>query len=215
VNALDLSVLSHPLAKVKVSDLRNTLTRAEQFRKSLNDLTTILAIYATQDLETIRNEVETPLERTEGHILKGDIALAPVLRAGLGMVDSFLNLIPTAVVSHIGLERDEQSLEPRVYYSGSQLRGISRCYVLDPMLATGGSAVEACSIVKQWDVNQIVYIGIIGTTEGIDNLSRAHPDIQIHLAAVDETLNDLGYISPGLGDAGDRQYGAPNANNET
>ena len=151
---MNISLLSHPIAAVKIADLRNTLTQGEQFRKVLSDLTTILAIYATQDLEITRNEIETPLEGTNGYMLKGNIAVAPVLRAGLGMVDSFLNLVPTAVVSHIGLARDEQSLEPSVYYSGSGLKGISRCYVLDPMLATGGSAVEACSIVKKWDVKQ-------------------------------------------------------------
>jgi uracil phosphoribosyltransferase len=152
--------------------------------------------------------METPLRSMEGASLKDKIGLVPILRAGLGMVEGVWELIPNAEVWHIGLYRDEKTLKPVQYYNKLPLEPtVSVCLILDPMLATGGSATACADLLKQWGVKKIKFVGIIGAPEGIALLQKNHPDIPIHLAAVDERLNERGYIVPGLGDAGDRQFG--------
>jgi uracil phosphoribosyltransferase len=152
--------------------------------------------------------VETPLTSTEGFELKAKIGLVPILRAGLGMVEGVWELMPSAEVWHIGLYRDEKTLKPIEYYNKLPIEPtVSVCLVLDPMLATGGSAVATIDILKRWGVTKIKFVGLIGAPEGIARLQEHHPEVPIHLAAIDERLNDIGYILPGLGDAGDRQFG--------
>jgi len=168
----------------------------------------LLAYEATADLLTVPREVETPLTRTTGVELKEKIGLVPILRAGLGMVEGFWELMPTAEVWHIGLYRDERTLKPVEYYNKLPVEPtVSVSIILDPMLATGGSATATAEVLKRWGVRKIKFVGLIGAPEGIDAMQKAHPDIPIHLAAVDDHLNERAYIVPGLGDAGDRQFG--------
>jgi uracil phosphoribosyltransferase len=152
--------------------------------------------------------VQTPLATAQGAVLKEKIGLVPILRAGLGMVEGVWELMPSAEVWHIGLYRDERTLKPVEYYNKLPVEPtVSLCLVLDPMLATGGSAVATIDILKRWGVRRIKFVGLIGAPEGIARLQAAHPEVPIHLAAIDDHLNELGYILPGLGDAGDRQFG--------
>ncbi|MEN8098554.1 MAG: uracil phosphoribosyltransferase, partial [Chloroflexota bacterium] len=162
----------------------------------------------TGDLNLGDHDVTTPMGKAEGHRLLEKIGLVPVLRAGLGMVEGIWEMMPSAEVWHIGLYRDEDTLQPVEYYN--KLPVIPRvqvCLVLDPMLATGGSAVATVDILKKWGAHRIKFVGIIASPEGVEMLSSAHPDVPIYLGAVDERLNEIGYIVPGLGDAGDRQFG--------
>jgi uracil phosphoribosyltransferase len=171
-------------------------------------LRALLTYEATFDLATEPKDVETPMGTAHGGTTKENIGLVPILRAGLGMVDGVWDLIPDAQVWHIGLYRDEKTLQPVQYYNKlPTLPTVGMCLVLDPMLATGGSATATVSILKEWGVKKIKYIGIIGSPEGIEMLSTAHPDVPIYLGAKDSHLNEIGYIVPGLGDAGDRQFG--------
>ena len=198
----------HPLVRHKLTLLRQTDTGVRHFRELIWDLTTLLAYEALADLALHETSVTTPLDRTVGHVLAERVALVPVLRAGLGMVDPIWNLIPDAQVGHIGLYRDEETLQPVEYYSKlPPADQVDVCFLLDPMLATGGSAVAACNILKRWGMQRIKYMGLIAAPEGIDCLHQAHPDVDIHIAAADCCLNDKGYIVPGLGDAGDRLFG--------
>jgi uracil phosphoribosyltransferase len=169
----------------------------------------LLLIYeATADLPLHPRVVETPLAPYNGQEVDARIGLVPILRAGLGMVDGVWELLPSAEVWHIGLYRDERTLKPVEYYNKLPVEPtVSVCLVLDPMLATGGSAVATIDILKRWGVRRIKFVGLIGAPEGISRLHTAHPEVPIHLAAIDERLNDKGYILPGLGDAGDRQFG--------
>ena len=167
-----------------------------------------MAYEATRDLATASIRVRTPLEETEGRNLAEKIGLVPILRAGLGMVEGVWELMPTAEVWHIGLYRDEHTFRPVEYYNKLPIEPtVSVCLILDPMLATGGSAVATVDILKRWGVSRIKFVGLIGAPEGIDALHERHPDIPIHLAAVDDHLNERAFIVPGLGDAGDRQFG--------
>jgi len=168
----------------------------------------MLAYEATLDLAVQPIEVQTPLTMTNGVALIDRIGLVPVLRAGLGMVEGVWDLMPGAEVWHIGLYRDEKTLKPVAYYNRLPVEPtVSVCLILDPMLATGGSAVATVDILKKWGVGRIKFVGLIAAPEGIERLHSAHPDVPIHIAAVDERLNEHGYILPGLGDAGDRQFG--------
>jgi uracil phosphoribosyltransferase len=188
--------------------LRDKNTEPRKFRELVSEISALLTYEATADLEIQPKEVFTPMGVAKGAITKENIGLVPILRAGLGMVDGVWDLLPDAQVWHIGLYRDEKTLQPVQYYNKlptSPTVGV--CLVLDPMLATGGSAAATVTILKQWGVKKIKYIGIIGAPEGIEHLSKTHPDVPIYLGAVDERLNDIGYIVPGLGDAGDRQFG--------
>lgn len=204
----NLFVSSHPLIVHKLSLLRRVTTEPKKFRELVGELGALLVYEATSDLKLDTVEIETPLQKIQSGILAEKIGLIPILRAGLGMVEGIWNLMPSAEVWHIGLYRDEKTLQPVEYYNKLPLEPtVSVCLVLDPMLATGGSAVATVDILKRWGVKRIKFVGIIGAPEGIDNLNRHHPDVPIHLAAVDERLNEFGYILPGLGDAGDRQFG--------
>lgn len=204
----NLFVTSHPLIVHKLSLLRRVSTEPKKFRELVGELGALLVYEATSDLKLDFIEIETPLQKMQSAILAEKIGLIPILRAGLGMVEGIWNLMPSAEVWHIGLYRDEKTLQPVEYYNKLPLEPtISVCLVLDPMLATGGSAVATVDILKRWGVKKIKFVGIIGAPEGIENLAAHHPDVPIHLAAVDERLNEHGYILPGLGDAGDRQFG--------
>jgi uracil phosphoribosyltransferase len=153
-------------------------------------------------------EVQTPIAKTAGSILKDKIGLVPILRAGLGMVEGFWELVPGSEVWHIGIYRDEHTLKPVEYYNKLPTEPtVSMCFILDPMLATGGSATATVEVLKRWGVKRIKFVGLIGAPEGIELLNKMYPDVSIHLAAVDDHLNEHGYIVPGLGDAGDRQFG--------
>ncbi len=198
----------HPLVAHKLSRMRDKRTDPKRFRELVRETAALLAYEATADLLTSPRQIETPLATVTGAELREKIGLVPILRAGLGMVEGFWELMPTAEVWHIGLYRDEKTLQPVQYYNKLPIEPtVSVCLILDPMLATGGSAVATTDIVKRWGVRKIKFVGLIGAPEGIYAMQAAHPDVPIHLAAIDDHLNEHGYIVPGLGDAGDRQFG--------
>lgn len=198
----------HPLVAHKLSILRDVKTEPKKFRQLVRELGALLTYEATTDLAMVPVDVTTPLATAKCHELSMKIGLVPVLRAGLGLVEGVWELIPTAEVWHIGLYRDEKTLKPVEYYNKLPIEPtVSMCLILDPMLATGGSAVATADVLKRWGVKRIKFVGIIAAPEGIAVLQKAHPDVDIHLAAVDDHLNERGYIVPGLGDAGDRQFG--------
>jgi uracil phosphoribosyltransferase len=201
-------ISSHPLVAHKLAKLRDKNTEPKKFRELVQEIGALLTYEATKDLELVPSTVETPITSTHCVQLKDKIGLVPILRAGLGMVEGVWELIPNAEVWHIGLYRDERTLKPVQYYNKLPLEPtVSVCLILDPMLATGGSATACADLLKQWGVRKIKFVGIIGAPAGIELLQKHHPDVPIHLAAVDERLNEKGYIVPGLGDAGDRQFG--------
>ncbi|MCS6906599.1 MAG: uracil phosphoribosyltransferase [Anaerolineales bacterium] len=201
-------ISTHPLVAHKLTLLRDHTTDHRTFRKLMKEIATLLTYEATQDLELRPRPVQTPLARTNGAELKDRVGLIPILRAGLGMVEGVWELLPSAEVWHIGLYRDERTLKPVEYYRKLPVEPtVSVCIVLDPMLATGGSAVATVDILKEWGVRRIKFMGIVGVPEGIQFLQARHPDIPIYLAAIDERLNEQGLILPGFGDAGDRQFG--------
>lgn len=203
-----LRVSAHPLVQEKVTRLRDEATPPKIFRELVAEIATLLLYEATADLPTEPREVKTPLAVSKGARLKDKVGLVPVLRAGIGMVEAALELIPEAQVWHIGLFRDERTLRPISYYNKLPSSAtVQVCLVLDPMLATGGSATATVDILKKWGAKRIKYVGLIAAPEGVRALSSAHPDVPIHVAALDERLNEKGYIVPGLGDAGDRQFG--------
>ena len=199
---------SHPLVGAKLSLLRNVKTDSKKFRELIREIAAMLAYEATMDLAVGQIDIQTPLMMTKGITVLERIGLVPILRSGLGMVEGFWELMPGAEVWHIGLYRDERTLKPVSYYNRLPIEPtVSVCLVLDPMLATGGSAVATVDILKRWGVTKIKFVGILAAPEGIERLHAAHPDVSIHIAAIDECLNEHGYILPGLGDAGDRQFG--------
>ena len=201
-------VSDHPLVKHKLTKLRDVATKPKKFRELIREIAILLAYEATSDLSLEPASVTTPMGEAGGHSLQEKIGLVPVLRAGLGMVEGIWEMMPSAEVWHIGLYRDEDTLQPVEYYNKLPvIPTVQVCLVLDPMLATGGSAVATVSLLKIWGANRIKFVGILAAPEGVDALRTAHPDVSIHLATVDECLNDIGYIVPGLGDAGDRQFG--------
>jgi len=198
----------HPLVAHKLSRLRNKNTEPKKFRELVREIAGLLAYEATADLQTTPVEIETPLTKMTAQELKEKIGLAPILRAGLGMMEGIWELMPSAEVWHIGLYRDEKTLQPVEYYNKLPIDPrVSVCLILDPMLATGGSATATADILKRWGVKKIKFVGLIGAPEGIQAMQAAHPDIDIYLAAIDDHLNERAYIVPGLGDAGDRQFG--------
>ena len=198
----------HPLIGTKLTLLRNVTTDSKKFRELIREIAAMLAYEATMDLAVSEVEVQTPLQMAKGTALMELIGLVPILRSGLGMVEGVYELMPGSEVWHIGLYRDERTLKPVAYYNRLPIEPtVSVCLVLDPMLATGGSAVATVDILKKWGVNKIKFVGIIAAPEGIECLHSAHPDVPIHVAAIDEGLNEHGFILPGLGDAGDRQFG--------
>ncbi len=203
-----LFVSEHPLVKHKLTLLRDVATDHRQFRELVRELTLLLTYEATQDTGTSPKTVQTPMGSANGVEISETIGLVPVMRAGMGMVDGIMELLPSVQVWHIGLFRDEETLRPVEYYNKlPDEPTVQICLVLDPMLATGGSAVATINILKKWGAKRIKYIGLLGAPEGVEALSNAHPDVPIHLAQLDEKLNEIGYIVPGLGDAGDRMYG--------
>jgi uracil phosphoribosyltransferase len=198
----------HPLVAHKLTKLRDKNTDPKKFRELIREISTLLAYEATSDLILFQVDVETPLALTTGKVLSENICLVPILRAGLGMVEGIWHMMPSAEVWHIGLFRDEHTLKPVEYYKKIPNEpDVSVCLILDPMLATGGSAVATVDILKSWGVRKIKFVGILAAPQGIENLQKHHPDVHIHIAGIDETLNQRGYILPGLGDAGDRQFG--------
>jgi uracil phosphoribosyltransferase len=203
-----LTIIDHPLIKRDLTIIRNYKTDNHLFRTTLRRISSIMAFTVTHDLRLKKTHVQTPLERTAGHVLGEDIVIVPVLRAGLGLIDGFLDVLPEARVGHVGLYRNEKTLEPVDYYSKFP-EGLGRSLVLllDPMLATGGSATAAVTFLKRRGARRIRFVGIVAAPEGVRKLASHHPDVAIFSAALDRKLNARGYILPGLGDAGDRMFG--------
>jgi uracil phosphoribosyltransferase len=203
-----LVISEHPLIQHKLTILRDVETDFPKFRHLVREIAMLLAHEATENLALEATTVKTPMGTAPGHVLKEHIGLVPILRAGLGMVDAILEMLPSAQVWHIGLYRDEETLRPVTYYNKlPEIPTVQVCLILDPMLATGGSAIAVSDMLKEWGAKRIKFVGLLGAPEGIEALQSKHPDVDIHLAAVDERLNDIGFIVPGLGDAGDRQFG--------
>ena len=204
----NVHVSKHPLMIHKLTALRNCETKPKKFRELIREISILLAYEATQDLQLSEKIVNTPLCEYQGATLTKQVGLVPVLRAGLGMVEGIWEMLPGSEVWHIGLKRDEQTLEPVQYYANKPTEPrVQVCLLLDPMLATGGSASAACDLLKSWGVSKIKYLGLLAAPEGVERLQADHPDVDIYLASLDEKLNEQGFIVPGLGDAGDRQFG--------
>jgi len=207
-------VSNHPLIQHKLTLLRSATTEPKKFRELVREITWLLAYEALDDLLLIDKTIDTPLCPMVGKELAERVGLIPILRAGMGMVGAMLEVLPMAEVWHIGLYRDHKTLAPVEYYNKLPVEPtVQVCLILDPMLATGGSAVATVDILKRWGAKRIKFLGLIAAPEGVQRMQAAHPDVDIHIAAVDERLTDgsdgrpAGYIVPGLGDAGDRQYG--------
>jgi len=202
-----LHVSTHPLVREKLTRLRDETTPPKIFRELVAEIATLLLYEATADLPTDEREVRTPLAAYKGARLKDKVGLIPVLRAGIGMVEAALELMPEAQVWHIGLFRDERTLRPISYYNKLPSSAtVQVCLVLDPMLATGGSATETVDILKKWVAERIKFLGLIAAPEGVERMRKEFADVPLYLAALDSHLNEIGYIVPGLGDAGDRQF---------
>ena len=198
----------HPLILHKLSILRATSTEPKQFRELARELAMMLGYEAMSTLEVSEKEIETPMGAATGHELNARIGLVPILRAGLGMADGLLEIFPAATTWHLGMYRNEETLQPVWYYNKLPAEAqVDVALVLDPMLATGGSAIATVSEVKRWGVSDTRFLGLIAAPEGVEALREAHPDVPIHVAAIDSHLNEIGYIVPGLGDAGDRLFG--------
>jgi len=203
-----LHVSNHPLLKHKLTELRDVKTDYRKFRELVREIALLLCYEATQDLTLSPKEVETPMGKAEGQTAEETIGLVPIMRAGLGLVDGIMQLLPHVQVWHIGLYRDEETLRPVEYYNKlPDEPTVQLCLVLDPMLATGGSAIATIDILKKWGAKRIKFVGVLAAPEGVQALSDAHPDVPIHVAEQDSHLNDIGFIVPGLGDAGDRMFG--------
>jgi uracil phosphoribosyltransferase len=205
----NLTVLSHPLIQHKLTILRDKDTSTRDFKQLVSEIATLMAYEVTKDLTTAPVEIQTPLERTTGRQVSGKkLTLVPILRAGLGMVEGISRLVPGARVGHIGLYRDHDTLEPVDYYFKVPGDAAERdFFVLDPMLATGGSAVAAVTSLKRAGATRIRFLCLVAAPEGVQRLASAHPDVTVYAAALDRELNEHGYILPGLGDAGDRLFG--------
>jgi uracil phosphoribosyltransferase len=198
----------HPIVQHHIAALRDVRTTPAEFRRVVRMLAVLLAQEATADLPTISREVTTPLGTAGARVLKDVVGIVPILRAGLGMADGVIELLPEAEVWHIGLYRDESTLRPTEYYNKFPVAPrVTLALLVDPMLATGGSAVRACEIIKAAGVPRLKLLSLIAAPEGLALMKRAMPDVPIHVGAVDERLNEVGFIHPGLGDAGDRQFG--------
>ena len=204
-----VTVFDHPLIQHKVSILRSIDTPSNQFRQLVEEITMLMCYESMRDLPLEEVEVETPIAKTKSNMLKGvKLAVVPILRAGLGMVNGVLNLVPSARVGHIGLYRDKVTLQPHEYYCKLPKNIENRLVIVtDPMLATGGSAVDAIKLIKEHGGRHIKFMCLIAAPEGIKALTEAHPDVEVYCAHVDDHLNEHGYIVPGLGDAGDRIFG--------
>lgn len=205
----NVTILDHPLIQHKVSMLRDKNTTTKDFRELVTEIAMLMGYEATRDLPVEQVEIETPITKAKVNMLAGKkVGIVPILRAGIGMVDGILSLMPFAKVGHIGLFRNEETLEPVEYYAKFPQDVEERdVIILDPMLATGGSASAAIKLVKKRNVKSIKLMCIIAAPEGIERLTKEHPDVHIYCASLDEKLNENGYIVPGLGDAGDRIFG--------
>lgn len=200
--------INHPLIQHKLTYLRNKNTDTKAFRENLNEISKLMTYEVTKNLELEKVEVETPLMKTTGHVLQDNIAVVPILRAGLGMVDGIVSLIPTAKIGHIGVYRNEETLEPVYYYCKLPVEIEKKNVILvDPMLATGGSAIYAIDYLKNAGVKKITFMCLVAAPEGIAKVLQTHPDVAIYTAKIDQGLNEHGYIYPGLGDCGDRIFG--------
>lgn len=205
----NLTVFSHPLVKAKITQMRDKNTTTKEFGELVDEISGLMCYEITRDFELEEIEIETPITKTIGYKIKGnDMAIVPILRAGLGMVKGIHQLVPTAKIGHIGLYRDPETLQPVEYLcklpTDIETRDV---IVVDPMLATGGSAIKAIEILKEKGAKSIRLACLVGCPEGVEAMQEAYPDVPIYLAALDEKLNDHGYIVPGLGDAGDRLFG--------
>jgi uracil phosphoribosyltransferase len=208
LNLPRVHISSHPVLAHKMTALRNKNTQPPEFYRLVKEIGALLAYEATASLALESTSIETPLQSTTGYLLAGGIGVTPILRAGLGLAESFREVIPDVQIWHLGLRRDERTLQALEYYNQLPYKvNLQVCYAVDPMLATGGSAIDAINILKRRGVPRLCYVGIIAAPYGLQKLVQAHPDIDIYIAALDEKLDDHGYIVPGLGDAGDRQFG--------
>jgi uracil phosphoribosyltransferase len=203
-----VTVLNHPLIDHKMSQVRDKNTSTKAFRETVSEIGALITYEITRDFKTTPKTIETPMARMTAYELEKPVVIVPILRAGLGMVDGIHNIIPNAKIGHIGLYRDEETLQPKAYYQKFP-KSITESVVLvvDPMLATGGSASYAINVLKNQGVKDIRYVGLVGCPEGILRLQQDHPEVSIYLAALDEKLDENGYIVPGLGDCGDRLFG--------
>ncbi len=203
-----VTILNHPLIDHKMSIIRDKSTNTKSFRENVNEIGGLITYEITRDLPLKDVEVHTPIQVTTCKQLSKDVIIVPILRAGLGMVEGIQMIIPTAKVGHVGMYRDEETLEPHEYYAKfpEEIVG-GTVLVVDPMLATGGSASAAITAVKKRGATDIRFVGLVGCPEGVERLNNEHPDVDIYLAAMDEKLNEVGYIVPGLGDCGDRLFG--------
>ena len=204
-----VTVIDHPLVQHKLAYLRDKNTGTKQFRELVNELAMLMAYEVTRDLPTVETTIETPITTAKFHVLANEkLAVVPILRAGLGMADGMMNLIPNAKLGHIGLYRNADTLMPTSYYCKLPEDIAEReTFVVDPMLATGNSAIAAIDAIKQRGTHSIRMVSLLAAPEGIKKLQQAHPDVDIYVASIDERLNEHGYIVPGLGDAGDRLFG--------
>lgn len=205
----NVTVIDHPLVQHKLSYLRDTKTGSKEFRELVSELAMLLTYEATRDLPLEESTVHTPVADAKCYVLAGKkLGIVPILRAGLGMVEGMMSLVPAAKVGHIGMYRDPDTLQPVDYYCKLPADASERdMLIVDPMLATGGSAVEGINVVKRAGCKNIKLVCLIAAPEGIEVVQKAHPDVDIFVASVDQCLNDHGYIVPGLGDAGDRLFG--------
>jgi uracil phosphoribosyltransferase len=203
-----LILIEHPLITHKLTQMRRKETSTRDFRYNLSEIAALMAYEITRDLPMNKIEIETPVSKFTTKELSGDVVLIPVLRAGLGMVEGITNLLPDAKVGHIGMYRNHETLKPITYFSKfPENLEETVVMVLDPMLATGGSASAAIKVIKEKGAKTIKLVSIVGAPEGVKRIEHDHPDVQVYLAALDENLNEKGYIVPGLGDAGDRLFG--------
>lgn len=206
---IKVNILDHPLIQHKLTQIRRKDTSTTQFRQIINEIGGLMVYEITRDLPLEQIEIETPVAKTKANVIAGKkMVVVPILRAGLGMVDGILQMIPSARIGHIGIFRDEETLQPVEYFAkfpdGLDQRDI---FIVDPMLATGGSAIAAINSIKERGAKNIKLVCLVGAPEGVKAINEAHPDVTIYLASLDEKLNEKGYIVPGLGDAGDRIFG--------
>ena len=204
-----VNILDHPLIQHKLTQIRQKDTSTTQFRQMINEIGGLMVYEITRDLPLEQIEIETPVAKTKANVIAGKkMVVVPILRAGLGMVDGILQMIPSARIGHIGIFRDEETLQPVEYFAKFPEELDQRdIFIVDPMLATGGSAIDAINSIKQRGAKNIKLVCLVGAPEGVKAINEAHPDVTVYLASLDEKLNEKGYIVPGLGDAGDRIFG--------
>ena len=204
----NVTIFNHPLITHKIAIMRDERTGSKEFRELVEEVAMLMAFEALRDINTQEIEVKTPIAVTKTRVIANDIAIVPILRAGLGMVNGILALVPTAKVGHVGLYRDHETLEPKEYYCKLPDDIANReVIILDPMLATGGSANDAIALLKKRGCKHIKFLAIIGAPEGVEKVHSVHPDVEVYVSTLDRQLNENGYILPGLGDAGDRIFG--------